>query len=144
MTLKLIPKIMDVKNFLNKIFKGSMGKNVPGLVKDAFSKQFNDPLNPEWQKVRESYEALFYKDELEHLASYKPSGELESLKINMPLEKVPEKISGAARRHGELMNAIVIHHGETVSYELIVRDRDLIRYILLLDLSGEVLSKEKL
>jgi hypothetical protein len=135
---------MDVKNFLNKILKGSMGENVPALVKDAFNKQFDNPLNPEWVKAREYYEAVFYKNELEHLARYLANGELESLKINMPLEEVPENIRGTAKKHGELMNAIAIHHHDLTTYELIVRDRDLIRYSLLLDLSGEVIEKEKL
>lgn len=121
-----------------------MGENIPPLVKSAFNKQFNNPLNPEWIKVKEFYEAVFYKDELEHLARYKGNGELESLKVNMPLNDVPEVIHNTARKHGELMNAIAIHYGGLIKYELIVRDRNLIRYSLLLDLSGEVIEKEKL
>ena len=135
---------MDVKNFLAKILKGNLGENIPQAVKDAFNKQFDNPLNPEWVKTMEYYEAVFYKNELEHLARFNSKGNLENLKVNMPLDKIPENITNTARKHGELMNAIAIHRRTAVNYELIVRDKNLIRYFLLLDLSGEVIEKEKL
>jgi len=135
---------MDVKNFLLKILSGSKGTNIPQAVKEAFVKQFDNPLNTEWSKTGNHYEAVFYKDELEHIAGYKINGELLNLKINMQLDTVPESILNTVREHGELMNAIAIHEKGKVQYELIVRDEELIRYFLLVGSCGEVIEKEKL
>jgi hypothetical protein len=135
---------MDVKNFFLKILSGSKGTNIPQAVKEAFIKQFDNPLNTEWSKSEDHYEAVFYKDELEHIASYKINGKLLNLKINMQLDTVPVPILNTVKEHGELMNAIAIHEQGSVQYELIVRDEELIRYFLLVSSSGEVLEKEKL
>lgn len=135
---------MDVKNFFLKILSGSKGTSIPQTVKEAFIRQFDNPLNTEWTKTDSHYEAVFYKDELEHIASYKRNGEFLNLKINMPLNSVPDPIQKTAKAHGELMNAIAIHQQHTVHYELIVRDRELTRYFLLVTSSGQVLENEKL
>jgi hypothetical protein len=135
---------MDVKNLFLKILSGSKGTNIPLAVKEAFIKQFDNPLNTEWSKTENHYEAVFYKDELEHIASYKINGELLNMKINMQLNTVPESILNAIKDHGELMNAIAIHEKGKVQYELIVRDEELIRYFLLVSSSGKVIEKEKL
>ena len=42
------------------------------------------------------------------------------------------------------MNAILIECNESKEYELIVRDKQLIRYTILLDDNGSILYKEKL
>lgn len=135
---------MDVKNFFLKILSGSKGTNIPQPVKEAFIKQFDNPLNTEWSKAGKHYEAVFYKDELEHIARYKTDGELLSLKINMQLDTVPGLILNTVSEHEELMNAIAIHEKGKILYELIVRDEELIRYFLLVSSSGEVIEKEKL
>jgi hypothetical protein len=135
---------MDVKNFFVKILSGSKGTRIPQAVKEAFNKQFDNPLNTEWSKTEDHYEAVFYKDELEHIASYKSNGEFLSLKINMQLDTVPEVIQKTAKAHGELMNAIAIQEKGNVKYELIVRDKKLTRFFLLVSSAGEVLEKEKL
>ncbi|MEL7585958.1 MAG: hypothetical protein AAGU19_04530 [Prolixibacteraceae bacterium] len=135
---------MDVKSFFSRILKGSKGLNIPQSVREAFNKQFDNPLNTEWTKTDHLYEAVFYKDELEHIASYRSDGELLNLKVNLPLGTIPEPVSAMVKEHGELMNAIAIHEQDEVKYELIVRDENLIRFFLLVSSSGEVIEKEKL
>lgn len=135
---------MDVKKFFLKILSGSKGTNIPQPVKETFNKQFDNPLNTEWSKTESHYEAVFYTDELEHIASYKRDGKLLNLKINLQLGTIPGPIRETVKPHGELMNAIAIHEQDTVQYELIVRDENLTRYFLLVNSSGEVLEKEKL
>jgi len=135
---------MDVKKFFQNILNGTKGINLPQAVTDAFNNQFNNPLNTEWIKTEGCYEALFYKDEQEHIARFKPDGKLISLKINLPLDMAPELIRKTAGEQGELMNAIVIQDDNNLKYELIVRDDHLTRYFLLLNSAGEVLEKAKL
>ena len=135
---------MDVKNFFRNILNSSKGINLPQTVTDAFNNQFNNPINTEWVKTEGYYEALFYKNEQEHIARFKPDGKLISLKINLPLDMAPELIRNAAKEQGELMNAIAIQDDNNLKYELIIRDDNLTRYFLLLNSAGEVLEKAKL
>ncbi|RKD91466.1 hypothetical protein [Mangrovibacterium diazotrophicum] len=135
---------MDVKNFFQKILSGNKSIQVPAAVKTSFTKQFADPLNLEWHKAAEQFEAVFYKEDLEHIARYKVDGEITCLKVNLPLDGLPEAVSTAAQSHGELMNAISILCDETQKYEVIVRDAELNRYFLLISPNGEVSEKEKL
>ncbi len=135
---------MDIKNFFLKILNGSKGINIPEAVTESFNKQFNNPLNVEWIKADGFFEAVFYENEHEHIARFSPEGKRISMKINLPLDIVPEVIKKTAEKHGELMNAIAIHLENEIKYELIIRDKKLIRYFLLLNSNGEVIEKEKL
>jgi hypothetical protein len=135
---------MDVQNFLAKILAGAKETGIPKVVKQAFSNTFNAPVNTEWNQAGDAWEAIFYQDEMEHLARFQPNGELLSLKINLPLTQVPRDIQKAAQSQGELMNAIIIKNQDAVKYQLIVRNENLERYFLLLNSKGEVLEKEKL
>ncbi len=109
-----------------------------------FAEQFNHSMNVEWQKMGEQYEAVFYRDDMEHIASYQADGSITCLKINLPLSALPEKVAENVHEEGELMNAIRIECKSEIQYELIVRDPELSRYFLLVSEKGEVLKKEKL
>lgn len=135
---------MEIKNFFQKIFSPHKEVQVPSMVVDLFQEHFSDSLNAEWQKNEESYEVVFYRDDREHIATYQKDGVLLSLKINLLHNLVPEVIELAVKEHGELMNAILIESKGVKSYELIVRDKDLVRFSLLLSESGDMLRKEKL
>ncbi|MDD4192419.1 MAG: hypothetical protein PHI28_13890 [Mangrovibacterium sp.] len=135
---------MDIKNFFSRILSGNKGTNIPQAVKEGFINQFDNPLNTEWSKTENHYEAVFYKDETEHIAAYKSNGEFLNLKINLSLGSVPAQVLNTAKAHGELMNAIAIYQQNTVQYDLIVRDQELTRYFLLVTSSGKVLEKQKL
>ena len=135
---------MEIKNFFQKIFSPHKEVQVPSVVVDLFQEHFSDSLNAEWQKNEESYEVVFYRDDREHIATYQKDGVLLSLKINLLHNLVPEVIELAVKEHGELMNAILIESKGVKSYELIVRDKDLVRFSLLLSESGDMLRKEKL
>jgi len=133
---------MDFKSLFHKILKVSQETLAPQSVTEAFNNQFDSPLNTEWHKTDEFFEAVFYKDELEHIAKYHSKGEFISLKINLPIESIPENICEAIKSQGEIMSAIKINCKEVIKFEFIVRDQDLIRYSLLLDAKGEILDKK--
>ncbi len=135
---------MDIKNFFQHILSGNKAVQVPQPVMDQFELEFANPLNPEWTKSSDAYEAVFYLEELEHIARYAANGNRSCLKINLPLDRLPEAVKNAAEAEGELMNAICIDCENQQKYELIVRDAALNRFFLLLTPSGEVTEKEKL
>lgn len=132
-----------MKNILSKIFKFT-SVSVPAEVKSAFAAQFGDSINEEWLQTDDFYEAIFYFEEIEHIAHYDATGKLLNLKKNLPIHTIPEHIKTKAARHGELMNVIEIREDVIVGYELIVRDDTLIRYSLLLNENGGLIQKSKL
>ncbi len=132
-----------MKNILSKIFHFSI-VNAPPKVKSSFLQKFGESLNIEWLKTDDFYEAIFYLEDIEHIARFDSAGELLNLKKNLPIQSTPQHIKDKAAEHGELMNVIEIREDEIVGYELIVRDETLIRFSLLLNEKGGLLQKSKL
>ena len=132
-----------MKNILNKIFKFST-VSIPIAVKDSFFEKFGDSINVEWLNSDDFYEAIFYLEEIEHIAHFDSTGKLLNLKKNLPIQATPEHIKRKSALHGELMNVIEIREDEIVGYELIVRDETLIRFSLLMNEKGGLIHKSKL
>ena len=130
-------------NLLNRIFPEKK-EIAPTSVTSAFKKDFNKPKNTEWIKLEDGYEAVFYLRDIEHIARYSQSGTLLSHKINLPLNSVPDFVLRIAAEQGELMNVIEIRRSNFVNYELIVRDKALTRYFVLLDSYGNTIEKKTL
>jgi len=132
-----------MKNILSKIFKFS-NVTLPEAVKNSFSEKFGDSINIEWIRTDDFYEAIFYHEDIEHIAHFDSKGKLLNLKKNLSIHAVPQHIKDKASEHGELMNVIEISEQQIVGYELIVRDEVLIRFSLLLNEKGGLIQKSKL
>jgi hypothetical protein len=132
-----------MKNILSKIFNFS-NVSLPEVVKNSFLEKFGDSINVEWLHSDDFYEAIFYLDDIEHIAHFDATGKLLNLKTNLSIQATPEHIKRKAVEHGELMNVIEIREEEIVGYELIVRDEALIRFSLLLNEKGGLIHKSKL
>lgn len=141
--LKPVTSLSLMKNILTKILKFSK-VSIPAKVKASFLEKFGDSLNVEWLHTDESYETIFYLEEIEHIAHFDTNGKLINLKKNLPLHTAPAHIILKAAIHGELMNVIEIREEEIVGYELIVRDETLIRFSVLLNEKGGLIQKNKL
>jgi hypothetical protein len=113
-------------------------------VKDSFFKKFGNSINVEWSHSDDFYEAIFYLNDIEHIAHFDTAGILLNLKKNLSIQSTPDHIRKKAALHGELMNVIEIREEEIVGYELIVRDEALIRFSLLLNEKGGLIQKSKL
>jgi len=135
---------MEIKNFFQKIFTHHKEVQVPSAVQLQFQEQFSASINAEWQKSDEVYEVVFYCDDHENIATYQKDGSRMSLKINLLLEELPEKIENEGQKYGELMNAIRMEYENEIQYELIIRDEMLVRYSLLLNETGELLNSRQL
>jgi hypothetical protein len=132
-----------MKNILSKIFNFS-NVSLPTPIKESFSEKFGESINIEWLHSDDFYEAIFYLEEIEHIARFDSAGKLLNLKKNLSIQLTPEHIKKKASEHGELMNVIEIREKEIVGYELIVRDETLIRFSLLLNEKGGLIQKNKL
>ena len=132
-----------MKNILSKIFKFT-NVTLPAPVKMEFAVKFGESLNVEWLQTDDFYEAIFYLEDIEHIARFDSSGKILNLKKNLSIQSTPSHIQQKAAVHGELMNVIEIREDEIVGYELIIRDETLIRFSLLLNEKGGLIQKSKL
>jgi hypothetical protein len=132
-----------MQNILTRIFSINRTKP-PKAVLHSFIEHFGDSINIEWHKEGHNYEAVFYIDEMEHIALFSPDGGILEKKRNLVLTKALPEISGQAKAIGEMMNLIEIERGDVTLFEVIARDLYLDRYYLLLDVSGTILDKKKL
>ncbi len=116
----------------------------PGHILRSFAERFGESINTEWFIEDEIYEAVFYLAEIEHIARFNAFGELLDTKTNLPLHLIKPPHAAEAAKVGELMNLIEINRNGQLFYELIARDKALIRYYLYLDEAGNLLEKRKL
>jgi hypothetical protein len=119
-------------------------KPVPKKVEQALKKHFPDALNIDWEHKKTGFEAIFYLAEVEHISLFSPEGVLLELKKNLWQNEIPETIAKACLPHGEIMNSILINRGGKVLYEIIVRDKELNRWLLLFDKDSVLLESEKI
>ncbi len=123
-----------MKHFIRKLVKGN-SITPPVQVQDALREHFK-PLNIEWFTRDDHYEAVFYVGNREHVARFKPDGTMLDFRINLSLETLPERIRKAVLPKGEIMNAVEIHAGKAISYEIIYRNDKFQRFIVILDQEG--------
>lgn len=132
-----------MQNILSKIFHTNNNKPVNAILK-SFIAHFGRPINVEWHKEKENFEALFYIEDIEHIALFSPDGRVLETKRNLLLSSAKPEIAKQALIVGEMMNLIEIERYGKLFYEIIARDLYLDRYYILLDNDGNVLDKWKL
>jgi hypothetical protein len=125
-------------NPFKKLFTGftpKTSKSTPAL----FAELFPRAMSVEWTETNEILEAIFYQDEMEHIARFDLIGHLIDYKINLTLDSIPLPIRTIAEQHGEVMNGIAIYKDNGLeAYEIIFRDKELKRYTMLLTKEEEI------
>lgn len=117
------------------IFK-NQAKLIPGDIKKQLGKLFPTAKNIDWEVKNDIYEAIFYLNDIEHIAKFTKEGSLLEYKKNLWLNELPEQINKTGDTFGEIMNGIVINRNNVLFYELIIRDKKLDRYVYLFDDKG--------
>jgi hypothetical protein len=118
-----------------KIFQ-SQSKQIPGKVKKQLEKSFPGAKNIDWEIKNDIFEAIFYLNDVEHIAKFTNQGTLLEYKKNLWLTELPEEINKSGGIFGEIMNGIVVNRNDVLFYELIIRDTKLDRYVYLFDDKG--------
>ena len=132
-----------MNDFLRKVVAGD-GVRPPEVCLQSFNQNFKDAINVEWF-IKESYsEAIFYKNKLEHIAIFSPSGDLREYRLNLPLEFLPEPIQKSVLSKGEIMSSVMRNKGNLIEYEVIVRDIQLNRYLIILSDLGKISEEKRL
>jgi hypothetical protein len=132
-----------MSNFFKKFIDGG---NVvpPHHIEKEFNHKFIDPLNVEWFLKGKQYEAVFYKDNTEYIARYTSEGLLIDYKINLPVDNLPEKLCSKLPWDEEIMNVVSIDSGKSTEYEIIVRDKNLQRYLIQIADNGKIINRKAL
>lgn len=129
-----------MKNFLRNVIKGN-GIIPPPKCEQAFHQSFEDALNVDWYDKNGGYEVIFYKDKLEHIAQFNLDGSLLEYSLNIPEGYLPEIIKESIDSKGEIMNSVMRNRGNTVEYEIIVKDKELNRLLITFSNIGELLEE---
>lgn len=132
-----------MNNFFSKLFS-KPAFVPPAQIQEQLYKRFNTSLNVEWNLSGDFYEAIFYKNELEHIALFNKQGELIEYKMSLPTDLLPEKIIVNLSKKGEIMNSVMINKGNAITYEIIIRNEKLKRFLLLFTDTGAVLNEHRL
>ena len=132
-----------MKNPFSKIF-GNYPKPVPEPVKNELVKHIPSAINVECEHKKNDYEAIFYLNDIEHMARISEAGELTEYKKNLWPDELPENIAAKSREWGEVMNSIAIFKPDASLYEVIIRDNLFKRKLLLFDEAGNLLNEGKL
>jgi hypothetical protein len=119
----------------SKIFQ-SHSKQISGKVKKQLEKSFPGAKNIDWEIKNDIFEAIFYLNDVEHIAKFTNEGTLLEYKKNLWLTELPEEINKSGGAFGEIMNGIVVNRNNVLFYELIIRDIKLDRYVYLFDDKG--------
>ncbi|HNW49866.1 MAG TPA: hypothetical protein PKH79_02215 [Prolixibacteraceae bacterium] len=130
-------------NFLSKIF-GDTILSPPDAVKNSLKERFPSVINVEWNKNGDNFEAIFYKDSIECIANFDRSGTLIEYKMFLSEDFLPQNIKTTMVGKGEIMNAVMSNKGNSITYEIIYRDKELIRYVMIFNEIGVVLEEKVL
>jgi len=131
-----------MKDFFKKILEGNKPEPSESYIQ-SFNELFADAINVEWSDKEGYYEAIFYRNNLEHIARFNKEGKLLEYQQNISQEYLPERIKDLAFSKGEIMNAVLKNKGNTLEYEIIVRDKFLKRYLVIFNDIGEI-KKERI
>jgi hypothetical protein len=138
-----IDKFNEPRNLMkfpfSKIFRNHK-KNIPGIVEKKLIDIFPKAKNIDWERKDELFEAIYYLEEVEHIAQFTETGELIQYKKNLWPDELPEILKTEGGKFGEIMNGIVIYRGTDLFYEMIVRNEKLDRYEFLYDTDGILIS----
>ncbi|MBC8321069.1 MAG: hypothetical protein H8E34_10130 [Bacteroidetes bacterium] len=131
-----------MNDFLKKVLKGN-GISPSRVCLQAFNHNFENAVNVEWYNKKNYLEAIFYKDNIEHIAIFNLNGNLIEYKLFLPEGYLPASIIKIVEAKGEIMNAVMRNKGNMVEYEIIVRDGKLNRHLITLSDIG-ILIEEKI
>jgi len=130
-------------NLFAKIVNAAVVR-VPIAVRDTFRENFRETKNVEWSRSKGLFEVIFYHEGKEKIARFDNEGTLLEYRINLQLDTIKDSVRDKAATEGEIMNCIEFHSVDNIRYEFIVRDEKLVRYLLLTDMEGNKIKREKL
>jgi hypothetical protein len=110
----------------------------------AFDENFEGAINVEWHTKTSNFEAVFYKENIEHIALFDKDGCLLRYQMNLTKDLLPESIKNRMEKAGEIMNVVLINEVNNIQYEVIVRDNKMQRFLYFVSNLGKIIHKKML
>lgn len=132
-----------MSDFLKSVIEGS-NISPSEICLQSFNDNFSDAINVEWFSKKGGFEAIFYKNNIEYIARFNSEGALMEYRQNLSPNHLPSLIKTIVLQKGEIMNVVLINKGNLLEYELIVRDHDQNRHLILVSDLGEILLEKVL
>jgi hypothetical protein len=129
--------------FIVNIFR-QQKKSVPSAVAGSLRVNFPSATGVEWSQPGQLFEAIFFHDNAEKIARFDSDGNLLEYRVNIPPTDIPSEVKSAVNEEFEIMNCISVFISGLTTYELIVRNRDLVRYLMVIDHRGNQVSLKTL
>jgi hypothetical protein len=126
-----------MNDFLKKVFEGD-GISPSDVCLKSFRENFRGAVNVEWFEKESIFEAIFHKKGIEYIALFDSAGILLEYRQNLSPDYLPELIRKMAYSKGEIMNCVLRNKGNRLEYEVIVRDKDLHRYMITFSDNGDI------
>jgi len=126
-----------MNDFLKNVIEGS-NISPSEICLQAFNDNFSEAINVEWFNKKTCFEAIFYKNNIEHIARFSLNGTLLEYRQNLGPDHLPNLLKSLVLQKGEIMNVVLINKGNLLEYELIVRDKTQNRHLILLSDLGEI------
>jgi len=130
-------------DFIRKVIEGN-GILPSEVCLQSFNLNFENAVNVEWFHWESHYEAIFYINNQEHIAIFSLTGELKEYSKNLSSDYIPEPIKIKALLKGEIMNSVMKNKGNSLEYEMIIRDKQLKRYIQIYSDTGNLMEEKML
>ena len=130
------------KLFINLTDKNSVTPDQK--IEKAMFRHFPDAVNIEWFCENGAFETIFHLDNMEYIAHFDSAAKLLDYRVNLPLNMLPDAIGKSLDPEKELMNLVEIHKGNSVFYEIILRNKELVRFVALYTYAGDKLEEKKL
>ena len=132
-----------MKNPFSKIFK-TQAKLIPETIKVQLEAHFPGAINIDWEIKANKYEAVFYLNDVEYIALFSYDGKLLEYKKNLWPAELSEEITRESIKFGEIMNSIAIYREGIHLYEVIVRDKNLERKLLIFNHMAKLIESKKI
>jgi len=137
--VKTKKKCKAVKDILGNLFRLN-SKRPPVSVHTQFKTFYPAAINEDWSREEDLWEVVFHDGEVEKIARFSNSGNLEELRVNRSVRDLPVEIYNHVNQLGEIMNVIFIQKGDQVNWEIIYRDSELNRFLILVGNEGNRLN----
>jgi hypothetical protein len=136
-------KLITMLSILDNMARA--GKIIPPQhVATAFETIFPEAVNVEWYVNAQGFEAVFHLNQREMITMLGANGEPLEIRRNLPAASAPAAVMVALAPEVELMNVIRVEKNAEVTYEIIYRNHQLERFVMLISEQGNILSDSAL
>jgi hypothetical protein len=128
---------------ISKIFASPLRK-IPTVVKDKLNEKFPNAINIDWEKKEELFEAVFYVNDIEHIAVLNAHGNILEHKKNIWPDQLTGNILNECLNKGEIMSVICIEKNDESLIEVIVKDENFNRTVFVFNDQSALVESRKL